>query len=411
MSKVDKIYINIYINIYIILLYINKMQTFQTNKKTYNYTLNGIKYEIFYASSGGNISIEIINTSNPLFESYHAKFSQEGIRKISSLFNQMKTLEQYDKLFDKIFSNQKFSLIKSQKEITIKIVINLDIFGDQTFELSIPKVQIDNEKKLDFILNKYTEQQKINNGLYITVSELNDKVKKQEKKIELLEKNNNELTGRVIKLEKIINEIKEKEQKKLNEILKAINIKFDEIKQIKESDTQKLSSNIIYNLNQFNIVINRLKKYFNKDNITFNLLYRTTRDGDKIQNFYNKCGNKKNTLILIKTKNNYIFGGFTTQTWENYKMDKKDDNAFCFSLDKNKIYETVKGSYSIFFYPGKIFGFFWFIDIKESCLVNGGSDHTPWSNGYYKGITNLNFELNNGCENFGITEMETFQIS
>ena len=173
----------------------------------------------------------------------------------------------------------------------------------------------------------------------------------------------------------------------------------------------KLNSCIINNLNQFKIVINKLKKFFGKDKITFNLLYRVTKDGDKIQDFYKKCGNKHNTLIIVKTTNNYIFGGFTTQTWENRHMDKEDDNAFCFSLDKNKIYEAVKGSNSIFFYPGKIFGFFWFIDIKESSLINGGSDHTPWSKGYYEGITNKNFELNNGSESFNIIEIETFQIS
>ena len=27
------------------------------------------------------------------------------------------------------------------------------------------------------------------------------------------------------------------------------------------------------------------------------------------------------------------------------------------------------------------------LDIKENSLTNGGSDHTPWSKGYYEGIT------------------------
>ena len=82
---------------------------------------------------------------------------------------------------------------------------------------------------------------------------------------------------------------------------------------------------------------------------------------------------------------------------------------FAFRLKKNKIYETVKGSYSIFFYPKNIFGFFWFIDIKENSLTNGGCDHTPWSKGYYQGITNK-YELNEGKENFKISEIECYQI-
>ena len=97
-------------------------------------------------------------------------------------------------------------------------------------------------------------------------------------------------------------------------------------------------------------------------------------------------------------------------TKENFAfIDKKDDYAFCFSLKNNKIYEAVKGSYSIFFYPGNIFGFFWFIDIKENSLTNGGSDHTPWSQGYYEGITSQ-FELNGGKEDFHVSEIECYQI-
>ena len=122
-----------------------------------------------------------------------------------------------------------------------------------------------------------------------------------------------------------------------------------------------------------------------------------------------KCGNIRNTLLIIKTVENLIFGGFTRETWGNTHIDKKDDYACCFSVKNNKIYEAVKGSYSIFFYPGNIFGFFWFIDIKENSLTNGGSDHTPWSNGYYEGITSR-FELNEGKEDFKISEIECYQI-
>ena len=156
-------------------------------------------------------------------------------------------------------------------------------------------------------------------------------------------------------------------------------------------------------------IIEKLNKVINSNNINAKLIYKATRDGDKIKNFSDKCGNIKNTLIIVKTTENLIFGGFTKEIWGNKKMDKKDDDAFCFCVKNKKIYESVKGSNSIFFYPENIFGFFWFIDIKENFLTNGGSDHTPWGEGYYNGITSK-FELNEGKEDFKIEELECYQI-
>lgn len=172
----------------------------------------------------------------------------------------------------------------------------------------------------------------------------------------------------------------------------------------------KKSALINYILPMDNL-IQKLYNIANSTNLNAKLIYKATRDGDSIKNFSDKCGNIKNTLIIIKTTENLIFGGFTRETWGSQNIDKKDDLAFCFSVKNNKIYDSVKGSYSIFFYPGNIFGFFWFIDIKENCLTNGGSDHTPWSKGYYEGITNSKFELNEGKEDFKISEFECYQIS
>ena len=171
----------------------------------------------------------------------------------------------------------------------------------------------------------------------------------------------------------------------------------------------KKSALINYILPMDNL-IQKLYHITNYTNLKAKLIYKATRDGDSIKNFSDKCGNIKNNLIIIKTNENLIFGGFTRETWGNQHIDKKDDLAFCFSVKTNKIYEAVKGSYSIFFYPGNIFGFFWFIDIKENSLTNGGSDHTPWSKGYYEGITSK-FELNQGKEDFKISEIECYQIS
>jgi len=72
--------------------------------------------------------------------------------------------------------------------------------------------------------------------------------------------------------------------------------------------------------------------------IKFNLLYQISKDGDRISTFYNKFKNKYPTLILIKSKSGYKFGGYTINTWEQSNDYKKDELAFLFSLNKQKKY-------------------------------------------------------------------------
>lgn len=213
---------------------------------------------------------------------------------------------------------------------------------------------------------------------------------------------------------------KAKSIKQLNELninginKRTIDLCADElIKMIEENNSEisiPLKKSLLINyVMSIDIIIEKLNSIMYSDNLNAKLIYKVTRDGDKIKNFSDKCGNIKNTLIIIKTTENLIFGGFTKEMWGNSHADKKDDNAFCFSVNNKKIYESVRGSNSIFFYPGNIFGFFWFIDIKENSLTNGGSDHTPWCNGYYNGVTSR-FELNEGKEDFKISEIECYQI-
>ena len=78
-----------------------------------------------------------------------------------------------------------------------------------------------------------------------------------------------------------------------------------------------------------------------------NLLYRATRDTDNGLIFHKKCDNIKDTLTLVKTKTGNIFGGFTSETWDgnNYK---KDNDAFCFSIDLRKKYNSKKTDNAIY---------------------------------------------------------------
>ncbi len=63
-----------------------------------------------------------------------------------------------------------------------------------------------------------------------------------------------------------------------------------------------------------------------------NLLYRATRDGFNCEAFHSKCDGKGNTITIIKSNLNYVFGGYTSSAWNISGNYVEDPNAFLFSL-------------------------------------------------------------------------------
>ena len=63
----------------------------------------------------------------------------------------------------------------------------------------------------------------------------------------------------------------------------------------------------------------------------FKLLYRAIQDGFGSYDFHSKCERNANTLAILNAKG-YIFGGFTTTSWDGTSERKSDPNAFLFSL-------------------------------------------------------------------------------
>jgi hypothetical protein len=74
----------------------------------------------------------------------------------------------------------------------------------------------------------------------------------------------------------------------------------------------------------------------------WSLLYRGTRDGFDLDDFHSRCDLHSNTLTILKAKeSDFIFGGYTTVSWDRSNEWKSDPNAFLFSLT-NKDKEPVK---------------------------------------------------------------------
>lgn len=110
-------------------------------------------------------------------------------------------------------------------------------------------------------------------------------------------------------------------------------------------DSTIFSNENVYNDYEFILkeIENRNKKIKN-----LNLIYRGTRDGDTLNNFNDKCCNIQDIILLIKSDNNAIFGGYTKIGFKRAAGNKyKDNSAFVFSFDKKRIYPIKKDSDAI----------------------------------------------------------------
>ena len=171
----------------------------------------------------------------------------------------------------------------------------------------------------------------------------------------------------------------------------------------------ELDSKIVTKVEEFKFLEKMFKEQFEtKKKFRPNLLYRATRDGDSGLFFHKKCDNIKDTLTLVKTKTGSIFGGYTSETW-NGNNYKKDDKAFCFSIDLKKKYKSKKTDNTI--YCARLYGpcfgdaFFW---IFNNCFEEGGVTTEELN----KNFDNLNVknEFNNGKEKFKIEDYEVFEV-
>ena len=162
---------------------------------------------------------------------------------------------------------------------------------------------------------------------------------------------------------------------------------------------------IIQNNKELEFLTHRICKDHKK--ITLNLLYKASVDSDEAAVFHRKCDSSPSSLVLVKSKNDKRFGGFTTCNWEGDGVDKLDENAFVFSLDKMKIYDVLPEEYAIGCYPkyGPIF-LGCQIRIFDNAFTKGGST-------FEKGLnynTTEDFELTGGLQKFEVEEIEVYGV-
>jgi hypothetical protein len=174
-----------------------------------------------------------------------------------------------------------------------------------------------------------------------------------------------------------------------------------------EERAQQISvkGDIIHSTEELELITRKINKSNKK--ITLNLLYKATVDSDKAKAFHDKCDQAQSSLVLIETDKGKRFGGFTTCSWAGECEEKKDEDAFVFSLDKMMTYDNIQGEDAIGCYPkfGPIF-LGCQIRIYDNAFSKGGTT-------FEKGLnynTEEDYELTGGERIFNVKEIEVYEV-
>jgi len=370
----------------------------------YKIYLNKVEFKVTIGIlkniSAISFKIEELNSIKIQNYSYKSVYSLDELKNINKLFRVFDTVNEAFNEINEIFKNKKaFLEIKTSNEIILHL--NISNFSSKTEDISLKIIKDEFNKEInEKSIAKEIEQIKQN--------ALNDKLY-FEQKISTLEKNLEEEKQKNIKLAAIVDElIKEK-----NELKNQLNNIMGDLGVFK--NRKNFDSEIIKKEEEINLLLNRLKmsKLYKNRKPKFYLIYRASRDGDDPMDYYNKCNGAKNTLCVIKTKQNYKFGGYTETVMDFSKgSDVLDPEAFVFSLDKLKIYENIrKDLYAIDHCKG------WGPIFRGDAFAVCDKKFFSYDNHIVGTISQSNFgnmehdyELNSGVKYFSIKELEVFRI-
>ncbi|KAJ5067912.1 pep-cterm sorting domain-containing protein [Anaeramoeba ignava] len=395
--------------------------------------LNSINYSNFFQFLFQNRNLNSNEIEIKCFELINQNFSQiqnnenlfnltkEEIIKFIQFKQEKKEIFQFD--FFQFLNNWIKKRVKSLKLKKYKHKMNakkrlFHSFFSLFDKDSISKQDFDKLKQFDIFLP---------NSFLIpferTIFEIQDK--KKDKKIENKEKEN----------QKMKKEIKEKWKKKVAKMKPTFHLFRKEFEQL-----QKIfaDSEIIKDIEY----VKKLQEWIN-DNDFFSKMkkgFSAKRDGFSSQNWHKAVDGKGKTLVIIKTEDNFIFGGFTQVGWTNDKSKWsgiyenqdydfiQDQNAFIFSLRNDKgdrkpekfRIQQDQEKYAIYYrlskygpYFGGKKGFLNCDFFLDSSLQSGYSNFGITfclPNGIYYGTTESRSYLSGSYNSWVVDELETYFI-
>ena len=405
--------------------------TTTNNYETYEQGTTGENYEQYFSNATENITqytapsytnaeYNTVETGNIENNGVENTANLEGfgvnIEETNVIDNQTNDLNNFT---DNVEQND---LIKSQAEEIKQLKIKIEELTSQKkseekdTEEELLKSRI---KELEDIKLKQEQEIKDLKQLSAKKTEI-----KEEKEEEAIEEEKEEEKEEIKEEEKVEAKEEEKEEAKetkeqVKEVKQEIKEEKQEIKEIKKESPEiekkhifgertqkyKVKGDIIHNKDEIELITRKINKINKK--ITLNLIYKATVDSDKAAAFHEKCDEAKSSLVLVETDQGKRFGGFTTSSWSGNCVDKKDEDAFIFSLDKMKVYSNIPEEDAIGCYPkyGPIF-LGCQIRIYDNAFSKGGTT-------YEKGMnynTEEDFELTGGEREFKVKEIEVYEV-
>ena len=351
---------------------------------------------------------------------YSTPFSVEENEKIIQLQNETSKIKgDYNNLKNEANKlNEEVNLLRNQIEVlsnensTLREKSGTKPNDDQIHEITILKQENEELKRqLEQYLNNINNLEKIkilkedeNSLLKSQIQELLKNQKRLEEIILEKQKVNEELK---LQIQQLINKlnISESQNNIIRQTQRVRNSLDNQTLTIHDSHLEVIKGDIIKSTSELEFLTRKICRNYKK--ITLDLLYKASIDGDKAESFHNKCDIANSSLVLIKTSDGKRFGGYTTCNWKGNSIEKKDEFAFVFSLDKMKIYDIIPGENAIGCYPkyGPVF-LGCQIRVYDECFKNGGTT-------FEKGLnynTEEDFELSGGKQKYNIKEVEVYSI-
>ncbi|KAJ5067399.1 pep-cterm sorting domain-containing protein [Anaeramoeba ignava] len=177
------------------------------------------------------------------------------------------------------------------------------------------KVIQDNQKEIENKEKEIEDKNKENQQMKIEIEDKNKEIEDKNKEIE--DKN------------KEIEKIKEE-----NEKMKPVFDQYQMEIELRKNFPQFSDSEIVKDIEY----VKKLQEWIN-DNDFFSKMkkgFSAKRDGFNSENWHKAVDRKGKTLVIIKTKDNFIFGGFTQVGFNGNTGYINDSNAFIFSLRNDK---------------------------------------------------------------------------
>jgi hypothetical protein len=153
----------------------------------------------------------------------------------------------------------------------------------------------------------------------------------------------------------------------------------------------------------------------------FELLYRGSRDGFRSGDFHRRCDGHNNTITLIRTTKDFVFGGYIPVSWDSttntYKADSSQRSFVFAILNPHGIgcrkfpLKPDQAGYAIAanYRYGPIFGNGNTICVYDNCSSTNGN-YTDLTG--YVNDTGLNDKVVfTGEYNFTVKEIEVFEVS